>query len=317
MGTFTGWIGSYIALKMDQELKVNSIELKGIKSLRGLDNLLRSDKGSALKSPLRVLEVPVQKLISGKYQPRQSFNENELNDLTESIRSQGIIQPITVREIGDKYEIVAGERRWRAAKLAGKSTVPIICKDLTDEVVLVFGIIENIQRKDLNPIEEAIAIGRLIKEFSLTHEQVSKSIGKSRTAVTNLLRLLNLTDEVKEMLNQALLEMGHARALLALESVDQVRIAQLIIKRQLSVRESEKLVRDVLNGEKEKSFLPNDFLERAKQWEKRLSGKISLPLQIHVDPKGKGRVVIHFESFNATDPFLKYIENYGDGSVKE
>jgi ParB family chromosome partitioning protein len=195
--------------------------------------------------------------------------------------------------------------------------IPVIIRDISDSSAMAIALVENIQRKDLNPIEEATAIGRLIKEFSLTHEQVAKSIGKSRTAVTNLLRLLNLTDEVKEMLNQTALEMGHARALLALESMDQVRIAQLIIKRQLSVRESEKLIRAVLNGEKEKTLLPNDFLEKAKHWEKRLNGKISLPLQIHVDPKGKGRLVIHFDSFNATNPFLKYIENYEDGSIVE
>ena len=206
---------------------------------RGLDALLSNNTEN--NNSLEVCHI--NNLKTGKYQPRSHMNQIALNELAESIKTQGIMQPIVVRAVGDKrYEIVAGERRWRAAKIANLTEVPILIKDITDESALAMALIENIQREDLNSIEEAKGIQRLIDEFGMTHESASHILGKSRTTVTNLLRLLNLSEHVQKALLEGRIEMGHARAMLSLPGSDQVMLCQKVINNKLSVREVESLI---------------------------------------------------------------------------
>ena len=205
------------------------------------------------KSHEKLCHLPVDLIQRGKYQPRREMDPEALQELADSIKSQGIIQPLIVRSIGDKYEIIAGERRWRAAKLAGLSEVPVIIRSIPDEAAIAIALIENIQRENLNPIEEAFALARLIEEFGMTHQQVAEAVGKSRTSVTNLLRLLALPEEIKNMLEAGLLEMGHARTLITLHESMQLDTARMIVDKQLSVRETENLIRRLQIPAKAKS----------------------------------------------------------------
>ena len=208
---------------------------------RGLDALLSNNEENNKDNSLESCNI--DNLKAGKYQPRSHMNQIALNELAESIKIQGIMQPIVVRAVGDKkYEIVAGERRWRAAKLANLSEVPILIKDIPDESALAMALIENIQREDLNTIEEAKGIQRLIDEFGMTHESASQILGKSRTTVTNLLRLLNLSEHVQKALLEGKIEMGHARAMLSLAASEQVMVCQKVISNNLSVRDVEALI---------------------------------------------------------------------------
>ncbi len=193
----------------------------------------------------QLTQMQVEQIQRGKYQPRRDMDPQALEELANSIRSQGIIQPLIVRPVGNKYEIIAGERRWRAAQLAGLTEVPVIVRHIPDEAAIAIALIENIQRENLNPIEEATALQRLINEFGMTHQQVADAVGKSRTSVTNLLRLLALPEEVKSMLERGLLEMGHARTLITLPESVQLEAAEMIVSRGLSVRETENLVRQL------------------------------------------------------------------------
>jgi ParB family transcriptional regulator, chromosome partitioning protein len=212
---------------------------------RGLSELLGDVSKPAQEKTHEVQTLPIEFMQRGKYQPRKDMDPEKLKELSDSIAAQGIIQPIIVRKIApDKYEIIAGERRWRAAQLAGLIEVPVLVKDIDDKSVMAVALIENIQREDLNALEEAEALHRLLDEFELTHQQIAESVGKSRTTITNLLRLLDLASEVKTMMSRGQLEMGHARALLGLEEVKQIEIAHKAIKQNLSVRAVEKLVRE-------------------------------------------------------------------------
>jgi ParB family transcriptional regulator, chromosome partitioning protein len=221
-------------------------KLKGLG--RGLDALLAGDE-STVSEASSLMTVAVNQLRPGKYQPRTHMDQASLESLADSIKAQGIMQPIVVRKIAqDQYEIIAGERRWRASQLAGLAEVPVIVRDIPDEAALAMALIENIQRENLNPIEEANGIKRLIEEFEMTHEAAAQAVGRSRSAVTNLLRLQNLHANVQDMLMQSKLDMGHARALLGLDGANQLLAAEKIVQNNLSVRDAEQLVKEFSAG---------------------------------------------------------------------
>jgi len=213
--------------------------------LKGLDGLLReSKKTTSIIDGLTFISIDV--LVPGKYQPRSEFDEADLKSLAVSIKNNGIIQPIIVRKIDAvKYEIIAGERRWRSAKIVGLTEVPVVIRNIPDDTAMAFSLVENIQRENLNPIDQAIALSRLAEEFSLTHEQIAETVGFSRSAVSNLIRLLSLTIFVKDLLKQKKIEVGHAKLLLTLDEQQQIYYANRIIDKNLSVRESEKILQDV------------------------------------------------------------------------
>ncbi len=275
---------------------------------RGLDMLLSSatkdsDKDSELK------KLPVEKITKGEYQPRMSIDPDALQDLAESIKAQGLVQPIVVRRIeGGNYELIAGERRWRASQIAGLHTIPAIIRDIPDQAAAAMSLIENIQREDLNPLEEALAMSRLISDFGLTHQQTAESVGRSRASVTNLLRLIDLQDKTKELLDQRQLDMGHARALLALDGQLQIETAQKVAKNQLSVRETEKLVKK-LNATDEnqaKKDAPQKALEVIKL-EESLSEKIGAKVSIQYNTKGKGKLIVEYNNLDELDGILEHI----------
>lgn len=284
---------------------------------RGLDALLgggaslqASQTSSAADESGDQLKVlPVEWLRRGEYQPRTNMDADALEELAASIRSQGIVQPILVRALGaDTYEIVAGERRWRAAQLAGLSEVPAIVRQIPDEVASATALIENIQREDLSALEEARGISRLLEEFGLTHKQAAESIGRSRTAVTNLLRLLALQSEVQKMLEQKLFDMGHARALLGVPIEDQLLAAKAIVKGKMSVRQAEQWVKRFLEnkeGAKKVSQKPNpDMLRLEASIANILGAKIKIQ-----DTGGKGKVLIHYHSLDELDGIIEKIKS--------
>lgn len=240
--------------------------------------------------------LPTHLLMRGKYQPRRECDQTQLQELADSIKSQGVIQPLIVRPVGTQYEIIAGERRWRAAQLAGLSTVPAIIRNIPDETAIAVALIENIQRENLNPIEEAIALERLINEFGMTHQHIAETVGKSRTSVTNLLRLLVLPDEVKVMLEKGLLEMGHARTLITLPEGVQLETANLIVSRNLSVRETEHLVRTLQQPHKNNNKSNYDLDPDIKHLQEKLSHQLKLRVAIQCNAKGRGKLVIHYKS---------------------
>ena len=253
-------------------------------------------------------DLPVEFVVRGKYQPRRDMHPDALEELAESIKEQGIMQPIVVRPLAEnKYEIIAGERRWRAAQLAGLAEIPALVREVPDEAAIAMALIENIQREDLNPIEEAIALSRLQQEFELTQQEVAKAVGKSRTAVTNLLRLMALNPEVKKMLEYGDLEMGHARALLSLTDVEQLEAAQAVVSKGLSVRQTESLVRRLLQ-EKEQGEKKNKKIDpNIKSLEDDLSAKIGARVAIQCNAKGKGKLVISYNSLDELDGVLEHI----------
>ncbi|MGO0309569.1 ParB/RepB/Spo0J family partition protein [Endozoicomonas acroporae] len=254
-------------------------------------------------------DLPVEFLVRGKYQPRRDMHPDALEELAESIKEQGIMQPIVVRPAGqNRYEIIAGERRWRAAQLAGLADVPALIRDVPDEAAIAMALIENIQREDLNPIEEAIALSRLQKEFELTQQEVAQAVGKSRAAVANILRLMALNPEVKKMLEYGDLEMGHARALLSLGELDQLEVARTVTAKGLSVRQTEALVRRI-QQEKEKGGKTVKRLDpNIKQLEDELSEKVGARVAIQCSAKGKGKLVISYNSLDELDGVLAHIQ---------
>lgn len=242
----------------------------------------------------------------GKYQPRREIEPEALQELADSIRAQGIIQPIVVRPLDgfeNKYEIIAGERRWRAAKIAGLQEIPALIRPLSDESAIAIALIENIQRKDLNPIEEAIALQRLIEEFKMTHQQIADAVGKSRTAITNLLRLLSLSHEVKMLLEKNKLEMGHARALLPLPDMLQLKAAEMIVNKNLSVRETEELVKQLQNPKQRNSKQLID--PNIRRLQENLSMQFKLPVIIQSQASGKGKLVIRYKNLAELDRLLE------------
>jgi ParB family transcriptional regulator, chromosome partitioning protein len=252
--------------------------------------------------------LPVELLERGRYQPRRDMSPEALQELSESIKAQGVMQPIVVRPLGEKrYEIIAGERRWRAAQMAGLATIPAVVREVSDEAAIAMALIENIQREDLNPMEEALALARLKDEFELTHQQVADAVGKSRAMVTNLLRLISLEEDVKKLLEHGDLEMGHARALLALNGNSQIDAARTVVAKGLSVRQTEALVRDY---EKEKPAAK--VVERedpnVKQLLSDVSDRIGAPVQLRQEKGGKGKLVISYNSLDELDGILAHIK---------
>ena len=288
---------------------------------RGLDALLSKPisetaavTGVTHRDGLR--HIPVDLLQRGQYQPRVDIREDTLEDLASSIRAQGIVQPIVARSIGDKggtqrYEIVAGERRWRAAQMAGLDEIPAVVKVIPDEAAIAMALIENIQRENLNPLEEARALDRLIREFDLTHAEAAEAVGRSRAAVSNLLRLLDLSDKVKPMLESRQLEMGHARALLGISNaVQQHDAARQVVKKGLSVRETEKLVRHMFDKSAPKKVPKSADSGGAdiRRLEKEVSEKLGAKVRIDHTKKGSGKVVIGYNSLDELDGILKHIK---------
>jgi len=277
----------------------------------GLNELLGDYKLDSLKANTKseYRKLGVDQLQRGHYQPRQVFDREELKELADSIKAQGIIQPLIVRKIaGNRYEIIAGERRWRAAQLIGLTEVPVILKDVTDKAALAMSLIENIQREDLNAIEEAVAVHRLIEEFDLTHEQAAEAVGKSRTTVSNLLRLLNLNPEVRTFVEQNVLDMGQARALLALEGLQQTQAAEHIVAKGLTTRQAENLVRRLLQEKQvQTSYKSVSIDPDIRRLQNQLSDTLSAKVLIHHSAKGKGKLVIHYNSLDELDGILKHI----------
>ena len=258
-------------------------------------------------------KIAIDKLSPGKYQPRKDMSDAALEELSLSIQSQGIIQPIVVRLISNEsdsdkcYEIIAGERRWRAAQLAQLTEVPCLIKNVPDESAVAIALIENIQREDLNAMEEAIALERLLSEFDLTHQEVALAVGKSRTTVTNLLRLNNLNDEVKTFLENGDFEMGHARALLALEDSLQAEAARTVTTKELTVRETEALIKKIQNPSEEKPVKEKD--ESSANMEQNLTDKLGLKVAINHNKKGKGKLVISYANLAELDEFIAKIKD--------
>ena len=273
---------------------------------RGLDALL-GESGSKVETSQRALKtLPIEFLQRGKYQPRQDMNTEKLQELAASIKEQGIVQPIIVRELSDqKYEIIAGERRWRAAQLAQLETVPVVIKDFDDQTAMAIALIENIQREDLNALEEAQALKRLGEEFGMTHQEISKAVGKSRTTVSNLLRLNELTPAVMQLLGAGKIEMGHARALLMLSDKDQILAATEVGAKAMTVREVEKYGRDFTRPEAVKKTPVTD--PDVLRLQERLSEKLGAKIAINHHPNGKGKMVINYTSLDELDGIIKRI----------
>lgn len=285
---------------------------RGLAKGRGLDALLGSIQKEKLQLEAQSLDhgqlkqLNVHLLKRGEYQPRRTINEQDLQELAASIEKHGVMQPIVVRPVdGDEqrpYEIIAGERRWRAAQLAGLTEIPAIVRDLPDQVAIALALIENIQRQDLNPMDQAMALQRFHEEFGLSHQEIAETVGKARTTVSNLLRLLTLAEPVKDFMQQELLDMGHARAILTLKPKDQVKIAELVIEKSLSVRQTEQLVRD-LNTPKHDRVKP-DLAPDIQQLAQRLSERFSADVKIDYNKQGKGKLVIHYHSLDELDGIL-------------
>lgn len=253
-------------------------------------------------------ELPVDLIQRGKYQPRRDIEQEALQELANSIKAQGVMQPIVVRPISDtRFEIIAGERRWRASQLAGLDSIPAVVREVPDDAAIAMALIENIQREDLNPIEEAIALQRLQQEFKLTQQEVADAVGKSRSSVTNLLRLMSLQEDVRRMLEHGDIEMGHARALLGLEGADQSQAARTVVTKVLSVRQTEALVRQLLadrSGTKTTTTLDPNIRHLQDDLAKRLGTRV----QIQHSAKGKGKLVLSYTSLDELDGILSHIK---------
>lgn len=281
---------------------------------RGLDALLGTRPPTAGESAVTAAEgnlrmLPVDLIQRGKYQPRTDMHPDSLEALANSIRAQGVVQPIVVRPVGasDHYEIIAGERRWRATQMAGLQEIPAVVRDVPDEAALAMALIENIQREALNPLEEAIALQRLAQEFGLTHQEVADAVGRSRAAVTNLLRLLDLNDDVKRFVENGDLEMGHARALLALQGAVQSEVARRVVAKGLSVRETEALVRQMAQP-RTAAKLARDTDPDIARFQQDLSERLGAAVRIHHTPKGKGRLEVQYNSLDELEGILAHIK---------
>jgi len=277
---------------------------------RGLDALLgqsaaRSTDPTGEDGQLR--ELPVDLIQRGKYQPRRDMDPQALEELAGSIRAQGVMQPIVVRPIGEgRYEIIAGERRWRATQQAGLDSIPAVIREVADEAAIAMALIENIQREDLNPIEEAMALHRLQQEFELTQQQVANAVGKSRVSITNLLRLMALPDEVKLLLERGDIEMGHARALLGLPLEEQTAAARQVVAKGLTVRQTEALVRQLL---KPRQAQPNQRPDpNIEHLQSDLSERLGAEVKIQHGARGKGKLVISYSSLDELDGVLAHIK---------
>jgi ParB family transcriptional regulator, chromosome partitioning protein len=265
----------------------------------------------------RLASLPVDLLQRGKYQPRADMRPESLGELADSIKSRGLVQPILVRPLprplpteSQRYEIIAGERRWRAAQMAGLSEIPAVIRDVPDEDAVAMALIENIQREDLNPLEEARALLRLIEEFGLTHQAAAEAVGRSRAAVSNLVRLMELTDEVKEMLEHRQIEMGHARALLGLATRrQQIEVATLVAKKSLSVRDTEALVRRIINPKAAESANPGPAVDPdIHRLETEIAEKLGAKVAFQHAASGKGKLIVSYNSLDELEGILAHIQ---------
>ena len=285
---------------------------------RGLDALLggaqgaAGDPGAEPQAAGAPAVIALDLIRRGRFQPRRHFDEDKLRELADSISAQGVVQPVVVRPVGaNEYELVAGERRWRAAQLAGLGGIPAVIREVDDKSAMAMGLIENIQRDDLNPLEEAEALHRLLQEFELTHQQIAQAVGKSRTTVTNLMRLLELNPDVKGFVDERQLEMGHARALMALQGEEQSQAAALVVKKGMSVRETEALVRKL----KQPAAQPgkstaDDPIENDPDVRRMLQGlteKLGAQVQLKQSASGKGKLTISYNSLDELEGIMAHI----------
>jgi ParB family chromosome partitioning protein len=276
---------------------------------RGLYMLLSSatKKKDKPVNETELKQLPVDKIIKGPYQPRLNIDPDALQELAESIKAQGLVQPIVVRRLESKvYELIAGERRWRAAQIAGLHDIPAIVRVIPDQAAAAMSLIENIQREDLNALEESIAMSRLIREFGLTHQQTANAVGRSRTAVTNLLRLLELDDETKALLENQQIDMGHARALLALDGQTQRNTAHKVAQRGMSVRE--RLVKNILNSSQRPTTKEKIKPVEVRQLEQSLAETLGTTIDIKYNSRGKGKLIIAYNSLDELDGILEHIK---------
>ena len=285
---------------------------------KGLDALLgmADETGLDAQAPAgsessegQLLDLAVEFLQRGKYQPRRDINAEALEELASSIRTQGVMQPLVVRKVDDeKYEIIAGERRWRAAQQAGLDVVPVIVREVSDEAAIAMALIENIQREDLNAMEESLALIRLQQEFQLTQQQVADAVGKSRSAVTNLMRLASLEPEVQQLLERGDLELGHAKCLLALQGAKQINAARTVASVNMTVRQTEALVKKLQSPAAGKSTAEANSSPDIKHLEDQISEKIGAPVQIQHSAKGAGRLILKYNSVDELDGILAHIK---------
>ena len=282
---------------------------------RGLDALLSAASARPAtpeEEAANLKQIPVEKIRRGKYQPRIHIRPEALQELADSIRAQGVVQPVVVRPVeGGGYELIAGERRWRASQLAGLHEVPAVVRDIPDQAAAAMALIENIQRENLNPLEEANALQRLINEFGLTHQQTAESVGRSRASVTNLLRLLDLSEEVKNYLDEGQLEMGHARAMLPLATARQVEAARKVVAKGLSVRETERLVKKLLEEVAAGGATQSPARSKnpdVRRLESDLSERLGARVNIDYNQKGKGKLVITYNTLDELDGILEHIK---------
>ncbi len=280
---------------------------------RGLEALLsgtRVNEPEAAISGSNLRNLPLDVIQRGKYQPRINMHAESLEDLANSIRAQGVVQPIVVRALAapGTYEIIAGERRWRAAQLAGLQEIPAVIRNVNDQAAIAMALIENIQREDLNPLEEAVALQRLINEFDMTHQRVAEEVGRSRAAVSNLLRLLGLNDEVKRLLEAGDLEMGHARALLGLEGEPQSIAARTVIAKSLNVRETEQLVQRMQSSTGARKPEPKRIDPNIRKLQEDLTEKLGANVTFQHSAKGKGKVVIEYNDLDELEGILAHIK---------
>lgn len=283
------------------------------KETRPVETKPADENSQALSQQQALNRLPVDLIQRGKYQPRRNFDQDKLQELADSIAAQGVIQPIVVRPVAEnKYEIIAGERRWRASQLAGLQEIPVVVQEVDDQAAMAMALIENIQRDDLNPLEEADALQRLLNEFGLTHQQIAKAVGKSRTSVTNFLRLLELSEDVKKMLQLGQLDMGHAKALLGLKEKEQIKAAREVVEKGLSVRETEKLVRRIQgivdNEETVKKQVAQKIDPDVQRLQENLAEKLGAKVQIKQTANGKGQLVIGYNSLDELDGILDHIQ---------
>lgn len=285
---------------------------------RGLDALLGASAASHGEAPAgsdaspagdgSLTQLPVDLIQRGKYQPRKDIDQEALQELADSIKAQGVMQPIVVRPISDtRYEIIAGERRWRATQLAGLADIPAVIREVPDEAAIAMSLIENIQREDLNPIEEAVALQRLQQEFELTQQEVAEAVGKSRTTVTNLLRLMTLPEEVRRLVEHGDLEAGHAKALLGLEAAEQASTARHVVGKGLSVRQTETLVRSMQSGKKRPAQRPA-MDPNIRHLQDDLAARLGTRVTIQHSAKGKGKLVLSYNSLDELDGILSHIK---------
>ena len=278
---------------------------------RNLSALLSQSNSSLLteKPQSEQLKLAIDCLQPGKYQPRGEMEERPLNELADSIKQQGILQPLLVRELSSgRYEIIAGERRWRASQIAGLTEVPVVLKQVDDETAMAMALVENLQREDLNAMDQARAMHRLTTEFSLTHQQIADLLCKSRTAVSNFLRLMSLSLSVKKLLEHGDLDMGHARALLALDEVQQSQVAQIIIAKNLSVRETEKLVERVKTGQSDKTPSLTPLNSDHQELLHHLAQRLQTQIKLKPGKAGKGSLVIHYKDAETLEKIMELLD---------